>query len=161
MGPINKRSVHSLLVIAKGERRLELYVDDVLKMSCPVSLGFCPQGDKEVEGDGKTPEGEFLVLVKNPESKFHLSLGLSYPSIEDAERGLASGLIERPEFDAIESSHAACRLPPQKTRLGGEIYIHGGGTDGDWTRGCIAVGNDEMTQLFEAVEVGTRVMIRP
>jgi lipoprotein-anchoring transpeptidase ErfK/SrfK len=52
-------------------------------------------------------------------------------------------------------------MPLQKTRLGGEIYIHGGGTDGDWTDGCIGLKNDAMTELFALIPVGTKVTIRP
>ena len=149
------------LVIRKSERFLELLDGDRLIKRFKISLGFSPERDKEIEGDGRTPEGEFYVFTKNPKSKFHLSLGLSYPDIEDAERGLRDGLISKEEHDEIVAATAEKRMPLQKTKLGGEIYIHGGGTASDWTEGCIAVGNEEMTELFEAIPVGTRVNILP
>lgn len=117
--------------------------------------------DKESEGDGRTPEGEFYVFTKNPESKFHLSLGLSYPGREDAERGLKANLITQAEYDEIVSAIAEKRMPLQKTKLGGEIYIHGGGTESDWTDGCIALKNEEMTELFDSIPVGAKVTVLP
>ncbi len=147
------------LVIRKSARMLEVYNGPKLVRSFPVALGFSPELDKELEGDGRTPEGEFYVFTKNPKSRFHLSLGLSYPAPDDARRGLAAGLITPVEHTAILRSAEEKGMPPQKTGLGGEIYIHGGGTANDWTDGCIALNNDEMTELFEAVPVGTRVKI--
>ena len=133
---------------------------EVLK-SYRIALGTNPIGDKEVEGDGKTPEGEFYIFTKNPTSKFTLSLGISYPSPEDAERGLEKGLITNEEFAEILSASQAVVKPPQKTALGGEIYIHGGGTDGDWTRGCIALAENDIRELFDLIDRGTRVEILP
>ena len=147
------------LVIRKSARMLEVYNGPKLVRSFSVALGFSPELDKELEGDGRTPEGEFYVFTKNPKSRFHLSLGLSYPAPDDARRGLAAGLITPVEHTAILRSAEEKDMPPQKTGLGGEIYIHGGGTANDWTDGCIALNNDEMTELFEAVPVGTRVKI--
>lgn len=149
------------IVVRKSERRLELYDGERLVKTCSVVLGFSPQGDKTEEGDGRTPEGEFYVFTKNAESKFHLSLGLSYPSNADAIRGLADGKITRIEHDAIISAIDKKEMPPQKTALGGEIYIHGGGTDGDWTWGCVALQNNEIEELFNAVRIGDVVTILP
>ncbi len=148
------------LVIRKSERVLEVYEGDRLVRTFTTVLGFSPEMDKEVEGDGRTPEGEFYVFTKNPKSRFHLSLGLSYPAPDDAERGFAGGLITREERDAILKAAGEKGMPPQNTRLGGEIYIHGGGAARDWTDGCIALENEEMTELFNAVPVGTRVTIK-
>ncbi len=147
------------IVIRKRTRVLEVYDGGRLVSSFSTVLGSSPELDKEVEGDGRTPEGEFYVFVKNPKSRFHLSLGLSYPTPDDAERGLADGLISREEHDAIIKAASEKKMPPQKTRLGGEIYIHGGGISRNWTHGCIALENDEMTALFEVIPVGTRVTI--
>jgi murein L,D-transpeptidase YafK len=147
--------------IRKKERKLLLVDDDRLVRTFEVVFGSAPVGSKEIEGDGKTPEGEFYVCVKNPESKFHLSLGLSYPNVADAERGLESGLISRDEHDAIVEAIKTGQMPLQSTALGGEIYIHGGGTDGDWTGGCIGVTDNEMNDLYDTTHVGTRVIILP
>jgi len=161
--PIMKTKLPDLkdpaIVIRKTTRVLEVYDGGRLVSSFRTVLGSSPELDKEVEGDGRTPEGEFYVFVKNPKSRFHLSLGLSYPAPDDAERGLADGLISREEHDAIMKAASGKKMPPQKTRLGGEIYIHGGGISRNWTHGCIALENDEMTALFEVIPVGTRVTI--
>jgi murein L,D-transpeptidase YafK len=149
------------LIIHKAERKLELFDGEKLLRSYKIALGSCPVGDKEIEGDGKTPEGQYYVFVKNPESKFHLSLGLSYPSRASAERGLAAGVITRSEFDSIAGAHEHGTELPQKTRLGGEIYVHGGGSASDWTEGCIAMTDEEIEEVFAAVPVGTRVTILP
>ena len=150
-----------LIVVKKSKRKLELYDDKRLVRSYKMVLGFEPAGDKEVEGDGRTPEGEFYVFTKNAESRFHLSLGISYPAPDDANRGIVNKLITSEEADAIAQATANGEMPPQKTALGGEIYIHGGGTDNDWTDGCVALKDEEITELFNAVPVGTKVRILP
>lgn len=147
------------ITIKKSARTLDVYDGGKLVRTFKMVLGFSPEKDKEVEGDGRTPEGEFYVFTKNPESRFHLSLGLSYPAKDDASRGFAGGLISKDERDEIVKAIDEFGMPPQKTRLGGEIYIHGGGTASDWTDGCVALQNEEMTELFEAIPAGTKVTI--
>jgi murein L,D-transpeptidase YafK len=149
------------LVIKKSERKLEIFDGEKLLKTYKIVLGFAPEGDKEIEGDGKTPVGEFYIFTKNDKSKFYLSLGLSYPSIDDAARGLKENLISQEEHDAIFQAINEKKMPPQTTRLGGEIYIHGGGADGDWTWGCMALENEEMKEIFDAVPVGASVKIEP
>ena len=149
------------LVISKSKRTLTVFDGDKRIKSYKMVLGFDPKVDKETEGDGRTPEGDFYVFTKNPESRFHLSLGVSYPGKEDAIRGLKQNLITKDEHDEIIAAIAEQRMPLQKTKLGGEIYIHGGGTASDWTDGCIALDNDQMTELFEAIPVGAKVTILP
>jgi murein L,D-transpeptidase YafK len=149
------------IVIKKGARLLELYDGENLIRSYKIVLGFAPAGDKEREGDGKTPEGEFYLFTKNSKSRFHLSLGISYPSKDDAERGLETGLISRSEHGEIVAAIERRAAPPQKTALGGEIYIHGGGIESDWTEGCIAMKNEEIEELYNAVPIGAKVTILP
>jgi len=149
------------IIVRKSERRLDLIRDGELRKIYRIALGPSPIGDKQVEGDGKTPEGEFYIFTKNPRSKFTLSLGLSYPSRKDAERGLAAGLISNDEYADILAALREGLKPPQKTALGGEIYIHGGGLAGDWTKGCIAMADDDIRELFEQVERGDTVTILP
>lgn len=149
------------LIIRKHARTLELFDGGKLIKTYNVVLGSQPESDKEVEGDGRTPEGEFYIFTKNPKSSFHLSLGISYPGVEDAERGLKEHIISQEEYDEIVAAIAEKRMPLQKTKLGGEIYIHGGGADRDWTPGCIGLENDEMTELFNAIPVGAKVTIIP
>ncbi|HYJ89843.1 MAG TPA: L,D-transpeptidase family protein [Pyrinomonadaceae bacterium] len=147
------------LVILKKKRKLQVFDGEILIKTYRISLGFSPDGDKVQEGDGKTPEGDFYIYTKNPKSQFYLSLGISYPGIEDAERGLRDRLIGQEEYDQILDAIRQKKMPPQKTRLGGEIYIHGGGTDNDWTQGCAAVNDQDMKELFDAVPIGTQIRI--
>lgn len=149
------------ILIKKAERTLELYDGGRLVKTYKTALGFSPLGDKEIEGDGKTPEGDFYVFTKNPKSKFFLSIGISYPSADDAERGLESGLISREEYLDITNAIRSGKAPPQKTKLGGEIFIHGGGVASDWTEGCVAVANQDIQELFDAVSIGNPVTILP
>ena len=147
------------MVVYKAARKLELFDGEKLIKTYGIVLGRSPVGDKEREGDDKTPEGDFYVFGKNPESEFHLSLGLSYPSTDDAERGIETGLIDQNEKELIERAIANREMPLQKTALGGEIYIHGGGTASDWTQGCIALSDSDMTELYEAIVKGSPISI--
>lgn len=149
------------LIIKKENRELQVFDGARLIKTYAVVLGFTPKGDKKEAGDGKTPEGEFYIFTKNDSSKFYLSLGISYPNIEDARRGLQQNLISPAEHDEIIKTITEKQMPPQNTKLGGEIYIHGGGTLKDWTAGCVALKNEEMQELFDAIPLGTTVQIMP
>ena len=129
--------------VDKGERRLDLLRDGAVIASFKIALGFAPEGHKTEQGDGKTPEGDYVLDWRNPESRFHLSLHISYPN--DADRAQA----------------AARGVSP-----GGDIFIHGtpgwaGSVDSDWTLGCIAVSNDEIEAIWNAVPDGTPITIAP
>jgi murein L,D-transpeptidase YafK len=149
------------IVIRKKDRRLDLFDGETLIKTYPIALGFAPVGDKEREGDGKTPEGEFYVHFKNERSKFYLSIGVSYPNVEAAKRGLTAKLITKKEHDAIVEAINSRKSPPQKTMLGSEIFIHGGGSATDWTQGCAALSNADIKELFDAIPLGTQVEIKP
>lgn len=149
------------IVVMKGARRMELYSDGAVVRTYKVGLGLNPVPDKVRQGDRATPEGEFYVFTKNNKSAFYLSLGVSYPNVEDAERGLRDGLISRGQRDAIVRAIKRKATPPQNTALGGDIYIHGNGAGSDWTWGCVALENEDMKELFDAVPVGTPVTIKP
>lgn len=139
------------IVIYKAARVLELFCGQELAARYEASLGFAPAGQKQREGDGKTPEGEYFVALKYP-SQFHRSLQINYPSAVDAARGLAAGLITQATHDTIVSASRRCVSPPQNTALGSLIQIHGmgGGADsGDWTLGCVAVDNDEIERVYK------------
>jgi len=150
-----------LIVVYKSERKLEFYSDQTLLRTYRIGLGFSPVADKQREGDGATPEGEFYVSVKNNKSAYYLSLGVSYPNAEDAARGLRDGLITKAQHDAIVEAHRKKTAPPQYTKLGGLIYIHGHGAKSDWTLGCVALENEDMKELYDAVPLGTPVTIKP
>jgi murein L,D-transpeptidase YafK len=149
------------IVVLKSKRQLELYSEGAIVRTYPIGLGLNPVDDKKREGDRCTPEGDFYVFVKNPKSAYYLSLGISYPNIEDAERGLRDGLITRAQRDQIVRAIRAKTTPPQNTALGGEIYIHGNGAKSDWTWGCVALENEDIGELYKAVEVGIPVTIKP
>jgi L,D-transpeptidase catalytic domain len=149
------------LVVEKGARRLRLYAGGELVRVRRVALGFEPSGDKVKQGDGRTPEGDFYVCMKNEKSNFYLSLGLNYPNEEDAERGLRDGLITKAVAASIVRANRAGRCPAWNTALGGEIFIHGGGTASDWTFGCVALENPEIKELFDTLPRGTPVRINP
>lgn len=159
--PLKLPLVAPKIVVRKGARRLTLYSDGAAVRTYPVALGFSPEGDKVRQGDGRTPEGTFYVCVKNAKSAFYLSLGLSYPNVEDAERGLRDKLITRRQYEGIVGAIKRKQRPPWDTPLGGEIFIHGHGSTGDWTWGCVALDNENMKQLFDAVPMGTAVVIEP
>jgi murein L,D-transpeptidase YafK len=150
-----------LIVVTKSKRRLQLYSDGAVVRTYKIGLGLNPVPDKIRRGDHATPEGDFYVFTKNDKSAFYLSLGISYPNIEDAERGLREKMISRAEHDAIVRANKRKATPPQNTALGGDIYIHGNGSSNDWTWGCVALENEEVKELFAAVPVGTPVTIKP
>jgi murein L,D-transpeptidase YafK len=158
-GPLPLPLVSPRIVVSKSKRRLDLYSDGRVVREYRVGLGKNPADDKERQGDYRTPEGEFYVCVKNAASKFYLSLGLSYPNREDAARGLRDHLITRAEHDRIAGAIDRGARPPWDTALGGEIFIHGGGSASDWTWGCVALDDADVRELFDAVPKGTKVVI--
>lgn len=134
-----------LVVIEKAARRLSLFTHGRLLGSYRVALGASPVGTKECQGDNRTPEGFYRVSGRNAGSRFHRSLKLSYPSDHDLARARALGCDP-----------------------GGDIMIHGLQTDvgrahlvTDWTRGCVAVTNEEIEEIWALVPDGARVEIRP
>jgi murein L,D-transpeptidase YafK len=149
------------IVVKKAKRRLLLFSAGKLVRTYRIGLGVSPVGDKVRAGDRRTPEGEFYIFTKNDKSAFYLSLGLSYPNTTHAERGLRDGLITRAQYDAITRALRAKKTPLQNTHLGGDIYIHGNGAQSDWTWGCVALENEDIRELFNAVSVGTLVIIEP
>ncbi len=157
--PLKLPLANPRIVVSKSQRRLWLYADGRVVRTYRVALGANPADDKERQGDRRTPEGEFYVCVKNERSSYYLSLGLSYPNREDAARGLRDRLLTRAEHDRIADAIEHGRRPPWDTALGGEIFIHGGGTATDWTWGCVALDNADVKELFDTVPIGTPVLI--
>ena len=128
--------------VFKGARVMQLLHNDTQLKAYKFNLGFAPTGHKEVEGDGRTPEGAYRIDRRNPNSRYHLSLGISYPNSEDIARAAAMG-----------------QSP------GGDIFFHGTPSlyvgQSDWTWGCIALSNDEMEEMYAMVRDGTLVYIYP
>jgi len=127
--------------VDKGAREMFLLHQDRMLKRYKVDLGFAPEGHKKFEGDGKTPEGEYLIDRRNPNSAFHLSLGISYPNESDIAYARAHGLSP-----------------------GGDIFIHGEATTRaflkpDWTAGCISVKNREMEDIYAMVRNGTPITL--
>jgi murein L,D-transpeptidase YafK len=144
---LRKSSVDSM-VVDKSDRTLTLFQRGQPVAEYRVALGNNPVGPKVRRGDGRTPEGLYFIEGRNPQSKYHLSLRISYPSRNDrataARRGVATG---------------------------GDIMIHGlpkkFATIGalhrqqDWTEGCVAVTNEEIEEIWNAVPNGARILIQP
>jgi murein L,D-transpeptidase YafK len=131
------------IVVNKGDRKMYLLNESRILKEYDIVLGFAPDGHKQIEGDGKTPEGLYYIDRRNPNSRFHLSLGISYPNEED--KRIAAELGESP---------------------GGDIFIHGQQhplkkNKGDWTWGCISVSNKEMEKIYAMVKDGTPIALRP
>lgn len=127
--------------VFKSSRKMYLWSGDTPIKAYDIGLGFAPIGDKLFEGDGKTPEGHYTIDKRNPESQYHLSVGISYPSPSDIAEAKSLG-----------------REP------GGDIFIHGTptgylATRRDWTWGCISVQNHEIEEIYAMVRDGTPISI--
>lgn len=136
------------IVVEKSLRRISLERNGVVVKSYDMSLGRSPLGHKRQEGDGKTPEGTYVIDFKHPRSRYHLSLRISYPSVADRDRASRLGV-------AAGSDIMIHGLPNGLGWLGAfHLYR-------DWTDGCIAVTNAQIEEIWAMVDVGARVEIRP
>ena len=134
------------VLVLKRERKLLLMKGGEVLKTYHVSLGGSPVGPKTSQGDGKTPEGKYVLDRHNSKSQYHRSIHISYPNTEDLTRAKKLGV-----------------------RPGGDLFIHGLPNDfrgpseqfGDWTDGCIAVTDVEMDEIWRAVSDGTPIEIRP
>jgi len=136
------------ILVIKSERVLELLHDGVVLKSYPIALGSHPDGPKYRKGDGRTPEGVYLIDRRSTKTAYRLELHVSYPNADDRARARAAG--DKP---------------------GGGIFVHGmprrfGQNDPvrffrDWTDGCIAVGNIAIEEIGDMVVDGTPIEIRP
>jgi murein L,D-transpeptidase YafK len=155
------------VVVDSARREMRVLRDDrVLAVFDHVSVGRWGVTEEKLLGDGKTPRGYFRIAWMRTNGEFGPFMGLDYPSLARAEKGLAAGEISQGEFDAIRKAHAEGRVPPQDTKLGGQIGIHGLGRANprihrelNWTKGCIALTNAQMSQLMRLVGKGALVRI--
>lgn len=126
--------------VQKSARQMHLLHHATVLASHDIALGFAPEGHKTTRGDGRTPEGRYLIDRRNPDSAFYLSIGISYPDARDIEQARARGVSP-----------------------GGDIFIHGTPNPwrqrGDWTAGCIAVSNREMRNIYAMIRDGTVIDI--
>jgi hypothetical protein len=112
------------LLVIKAQRRLELWVGKRMVKAYRIQLGIVPRGAKVHQGDRKTPEGDYFVCAHS-KSSYYLALWISYPNLADARRGLSEGRIGPGELEEVAGALAAGRCPPQRTKLGGDLLIHG------------------------------------
>ena len=136
------------IVIEKKQRRLRLVSKGEVLKTYKIALGGDPNGPKVKQGDNKTPEGTYSIVSRNKDSRYHLSLHISYPNERDKKRANELGVSP-----------------------GGNIMIHGikNGfswvgdfhAESDWTKGCIAVTNEEIEEIGKLARNGTAVEIRP
>lgn len=128
--------------VHKADRKMYLFHNDRVLKAYDIGLGFAPEGHKQFEGDGKTPEGQYFISHKNPDSNYHLSLRISYPNEADVAFAESQG-----------------KSP------GGDIFIHGGPntrvSQRDWTWGCVALTDKEIEIVYSMVKPGTPVFILP
>ena len=149
------------VVVNKSKRNTALCKSGKVVRNARSGLGFTPAGKKEKEGDGKTPEGVFYIPRLIPDSTHHRAFLLSYPSRDDATRGLSAGLVSSYERDQIVAAHDACKEPPQYTSLGGLLEILGGGGEDDWTAGSVAIEDGEIDEMWKVLQVGDTVVVLP
>jgi murein L,D-transpeptidase YafK len=131
------------IVVQKANRKMFLLNGNTVLKDYDIQLGGNPIGPKQFEGDGKTPEGQYFISLRNPNSRYHLSLRVSYPN--DTDREYAKSMERQP---------------------GGDIFIHGigdtpGRKRGDWTAGCIAVKDKEIEVIYSMIREGTPIFIYP
>jgi murein L,D-transpeptidase YafK len=144
------------IVVTKHARRLELYSRGLMVQSFPIVLGANPNGTKRYEGDMRTPEGLYRVAAKRSHERWRYFIALNYPTESDRsayEADVVAGTIPR----------IGGRLPG----LGGNLGIHGNdhprdqAAGKDWTKGCVAMNNEDIAVLYRVVEVGTPVVVLP
>lgn len=143
--------IASQITVYKSERKMVLLDEngDVLK-KYKIALGAKPRGHKFQEGDERTPEGVYYIAGRNPESKYHLSLRISYPDKDDkelaAERGVAPG------------GDIMIHGMPNRSNWFGKLFRR---FYSKWTDGCIAVRDKEMDEIWQLVPDGIPIEIRP
>ncbi|MFK3650022.1 murein L,D-transpeptidase family protein [Lysobacter enzymogenes] len=129
------------IVVDKSERRMQLLRGGKVLRSYKILLGDAPKDHKRQQGDERTPEGEYRISGRNQNSRFHLSLRVSYPNAYDRKQARVRGVDP-----------------------GGDIMIHGGTPPGygrDWTDGCIALTDREIEEVWSLVPTGTTIRIDP
>jgi len=160
------------LVIWKSRYTLTLYKGNmpVKTYRAVFGRGYL-DGDKQMTGDKRTPEGEFYICSMNNSKRFYKFIGLSYPGMKHAEYGLRSNIITANQYAEIKKAIDERQQPPWDTQLGGAVGIHGRMLDDtappkalstqNWTDGCIALNNADVDEIYSVVSLGTPVTILP
>jgi murein L,D-transpeptidase YafK len=138
------------VLVKKGQRRLYLMRDGKPFRTYRVALGFAPVGHKERQGDGRTPEGRYVLDWRNANSRFTKAINISYPNARDRARAAASG--DKPGGAIMIHGEPRRRVDPE---LGDLIRYE------DWTEGCVAVSNLAMDEIWRYTLDGTPIEIRP
>jgi hypothetical protein len=148
----------STLRIKRGE-------DVVLEMP-DIAIGRGGASRERFLGDYRTPLGEFRIAAVKDPAYYRRFFIIDYPNLERAQVALERNEIDEQTFEAIRRASSNGRLPPQNTPLGGNLGIHGLGPADrrvhelfNWTRGCVAVTNEQIDELSRWIRVGTRVVI--
>jgi murein L,D-transpeptidase YafK len=144
--PVDARA--DRVIVMKKERTLTLMSGDKVLKVYKIALGVDPVGPKPMEGDHKTPEGNYILDRRNPKSKYYRSIHISYPSEEDRDRARESGV-------SAGGDVMVHGLPNGFGWLGATHRVH------DWTDGCVAVSDQEMDEIWSAVADGTPIEIKP
>lgn len=147
------------LEIKKGNKTIKLLKN--------IAIGRNGSGFKKKIGDDTTPIGTYRIGWINTKSSFYKFYGFDYPSVTNANEALLSGLISKSNHSAIINAHKKTKTPPQNTRIGGQIGIHGLGKGDEevhkmmnWTHGCVAITNEQIDLLDKWVGEGTEVKIK-
>jgi murein L,D-transpeptidase YafK len=162
-------SPYSLEVNKSAQELLVRNGDEVVKRF-HIAFGRGGEGTKIRRGDNKTPTGTYRILDFKANSRFHFFMLLNYPNTVDAWHGYIDNRINAREFKQIIMANRNNSVPPQDTVLGGYIGLHGIGEMNEdklsihqrenWTEGCIALTNEEISELRNYVTIGTQVLIR-
>lgn len=136
------------VLVKKSERKLYLINKGRVIREYPISLGLNPLGDKQQQGDKRTPEGIYILKHRNPQSKYYKSILWSYPNEQDRREAEARGVDP--------GGNLAIHGLPARSKEEEWDYI-----ERDWTDGCIAVTNDEMEEIWNLVDDGTPIEILP
>jgi len=156
------------LLVDTGEMTLTVMLDGRPQMTLHnIAIGRYGTSQEKRRGDNSTPLGRFRITRIERKSGFHRFIGLNYPDAERAEKAYRGGVISERELQATLGAHRRGKSPPQDTTLGGNIGIHGLGR-GDprlhetmnWTRGCVALTDNQVDSLLSWARVGMIVEIR-
>ena len=160
---------HYLLEVSKSRNELVIKDGDAVIKRYHAAFGRGGKGAKRHRGDDMTPVGAYRITEFKADSRFHFFMLLDYPNLVDGWHGYRDRTIDASEFKAIATAYRTGSAPPQNTELGGYIGIHGIGEispkkldihrSQNWTRGCIALRNEEVNELRAYVTRGTRVII--
>lgn len=158
------------IVISKSGQELTVKKGDQIIKHYHISLGKGGNGTKRKLGDKKTPLGVYKIIEFKNDSRFHYFMQLDYPNLLDAWYGYKNNVISATDFKKIAYAYKQKQKPPQDTKLGGYIGIHGIGEENDqklqihngfnWTDGCIALTNEQIIELRKYVDIGTKVIIK-